>query len=398
LHRDDPSVESPVLWYLHGTVRVTGVEPTKVFRDDLGDNPDFTCEVEVPQYSQSVRSPQIAGAICNPTTTAMLLNGVSAREGAPLNLLPEEVAMICYDYRAGNYGSWSFAVATAGSYGYKSYVEYSTIEGIKRHLKSGAAVGASVAYSNDPEDPLYLENATGSTSGHLIVLRGYFVDEDGVEWFISNDAFSPTNEHVRRFYRVDQFENCWSRYAIYVVEPGKVPGVGKHAPKRLWADLKEVEPDKYVLVHKSEPVVTPNSSINSRLGFIAYIDEPEVFSGANTSVYEYINIADHRGDLIPLSQDLLSNKNFKLYVANADAYPGKLFVVNRNSNIEYLALATVDSTDYLVRDGEISPNEKAIEFGVTDVQEFLSGLKPAKFAKIKLFPAGTVVELSLIHI
>ncbi|MFY9359521.1 MAG: S-layer homology domain-containing protein [Bacillota bacterium] len=392
LHRDDPSVESPVLWYLHGTVRVTGVEPTKVFRDDLGDNPDFTCEVEVPQYSQSVRSPQIAGAICNPTTTAMLLNGVSAREGAPLNLLPEEVAMICYDYRAGNYGSWSFAVATAGSYGYKSYVEYSTIEGIKRHLKSGAAVGASVAYSNDPEDPLYLENATGSTSGHLIVLRGYFVDEDGVEWFISNDAFSPTNEQVRRFYRVDQFENCWSRYAIYVVEPGKVPGVGKHAPKRLWADLKEVEPDKYVLVHKSEPVVTPNSSINSRLGFIAYIDEPEVFSGANTSVYEYINIADHRGDLIPLSQDLLSNKNFKLYVANADAYPGKLFVVNRNSNIEYLALATVDSTDYLVRDGEISPNEKAIEFGVTDVQEFLSGLKPAKFAKIKLFPAGTVVE------
>ena len=171
LRRDNPGVESPVLWYLHGTVRTAGAEPTKVFRDDLGDNPDYTCEVEVPQFSQSVRSPNIAGVICNPTTTAMLLNGVSAREGMPLNLLPEEVAMGCYDFRAGNFGSWSFAMAAAGSYGYRSYVEYSTIEGIKRHLKSGAAVGASVAYSNDPEDPLYLENATGSTGGHLIVLR-----------------------------------------------------------------------------------------------------------------------------------------------------------------------------------------------------------------------------------
>jgi hypothetical protein len=55
-------------------------------------------------------------------------------------------------------------------------------------------------------------------------------------------------------------------------------------------------------------------------------------------------------------------------------------------------LATVDSTDYLVRDGQISPNEKAIEFGVTQVQELLSGLKPAKFAKMKLFTAGAVVE------
>jgi hypothetical protein len=392
LRRDNPGVESPVLWYLHGTVRTAGAEPTKVFRDDLGDNPDYTCEVEVPQFSQSVRSPNIAGVICNPTTTAMLLNGVSAREGMPLNLLPEEVAMGCYDFRAGNFGSWSFAMAAAGSYGYRSYVEYSTIEGIKRHLKSGAAVGASVAYSNDPEDPLYLENATGSTGGHLIVLRGYFVDDDGVEWFISNDAFSPTNEQVRRYYRVDQFENCWSRNAIYVVEPGRVPGVGKHLVQRIRADLKEVEPDKYSLVYKSNPVTTPNSSINSRLGFIGYIAGLEVFGGANTSVYEYINIADHRGNLIPLSQELLTDKDFKMYVANNDAHPGKLFIVNRSSKIDYLVLATVSSTDYLVREEEISPNEKAIEFGVTGVQEFLSGLTPAKFAKMKLFASGTVVE------
>ncbi len=392
LHRDNPDTESPVLWYLHGTVRTTGTEPAKVFKDGLGDNPDYTCEVEVPQYSQSIRSPNIGGVICNPTTTTMLLNGVSAREGIALGLLPEEVAMGCYDYRANNFGSWSFAMATAGSYGYRSFVEYSTIEGIKRHLKSGAAVGASVAYSNDPDDPLYLENATGSTSGHLIVLRGYFVDEDGVEWFISNDAFSPTNEQVRRFYRVDQFEKCWSRNTIYVVKPGKLPGVGKHPIQRIRADLKEVEPDRYMLVYKSNPITAPNSSINNRQGFIGYITGPEVFSGANTSVYEYINIADHRGDLIPLSQELLANRNFKLYVANNDAHPGRLFIVNRSSNIEYLVLATVDSTDYVIKEDEISPNEKAIEFGITGVQEFLSGLKLAKFAKMKLFAAGTVVE------
>ena len=81
-------------------MRTDGIEPTKVFRDDLGEIDDYSCEVDVPQYSQMVRSPNISGVMCSAATCAMLVNSVSQMEGAPLNLLPEEIAMGCFDFRA----------------------------------------------------------------------------------------------------------------------------------------------------------------------------------------------------------------------------------------------------------------------------------------------------------
>ncbi|HHY76703.1 MAG TPA: hypothetical protein GX500_08070 [Firmicutes bacterium] len=396
LHRDDPSIESPVLWYLHGTVRITDVQPTKVFRDGLGDSiDDYTCEVEVPQYSQIVRSPNIAGVMCSAATAAMLINSVSQMEGAPLNVLAEEVAMGCMDFRNNSFGNWSFTMAAAGSYGYKSYVDYSTIEGIKRHLLSGYAVGASVAYSTDPSAPNYLENAYGSTPGHLIVLRGYTVI-DGVEYFIANDAYNPSNETVRKLYRVDQFENCWSRNAIYVVKPGKQSGVGNHPVKRVQADLEEIEVGKYALkldvFGANEPVVTPkaNSSYGSRHGFIAYVTEPEVFSGSSPSRYSYINVASNDSDLLSIPDDVLEDPDFRLYVANQDAHCGKIFIVDKDSDVKYIVSTAINSTDYRVLEGEIGPGEKSIVWDETTVQEFLAGLE-VRHAQIKLFGAGSDV-------
>lgn len=276
-------------------------------------------------------------------------------------------------------------------------MDYTTVEGIKRHLKSGYAVGASVSYSTDPSAPNCLENAYGSTPGHLIVLRGFAV-VDGVEYFISNDAYNPSNETVRKLYRVDQFVNCWSRNTIYVVKPGKVSGVGNHPVKRVHADLEEVEAGKYALrldvFGANEPVVTPktSSTYSSRHGFIAYTDEPEVFEGAGPSKYTYINVATNTSDLLALSDELIDDPDFRLYVANHDAHTGKVFVVDGSSSIKPLVRATVSSTDYWVYPDEIGPNEKEIIFGETTVQEFLAGLKPARLATMKLFAAGTVAE------
>lgn len=396
LHRDSPDIPSPVLWYLHGTTRTTGKEPEKVFRDGLGVIDDYTCEVEVPQYSQLVRSPNISGVMCNAATTAMLLNSVSQMGGDPLNLLPEEVAMACYDFRPNSFGNWSFAMAAAGSYGFKSYVDYTTIEGIKRHLKSGYAVGASVAYSTDPSAPNYLENAYGSTDGHLIVLRGFTVI-DGVEYFISNDAFNPSNDQVRKLYRVDQFENVWSRNTIYLVKPGKVAGVGNYPVQRIKADLEEVEPYKYALkldVHgAATPVTTPkaDSSYSNRHGFIAYITEPEVFAGSNPSTYSYVNVAYNQSDLLALPDDVVEDPDFRLYVANQDAHCGKIFIVDKDSDVKYLPSTAIESVDYTVSDSEIGPNEKSITWGETSVAEFLAGLK-ARHAALKLFAAGSEVN------
>lgn len=403
LHRDDASLPSPVLWYLHGTTQITGQDPVKVFRDGLGENPDFGDfqEVEVPQYSQIIRSPNIGGVMCNAATTAMLLNSVSQMAGQPLNLLPEEVAMGCYDFRPNAFGNWAFAMACAGSYGYKAYVDYTTIEGIKRHLKSGYAVGASVAYSTDPEAPNYLENAYGSTDGHLIVLRGYQKIGD-VEYFISNDAFNPSNETVRKLYRVDQFENVWSRNTIYLLKPGKVDGVGNYPVKRIIADLEEVEPYKYVLKYDdagtAKQVVTPkaDSSYSSRHGFIAYITEPEVFSGSSPSVYSYINVAQNQSDQITLQDEVVTHNDFRLYVANQDAHCGKLFIFDKDegSDVKHYpstALTTINKA-YTVSDTEISPNDKDIVWGETTVDEFLSGLKGRPGATLKLFDKDADVK------
>ncbi len=397
LHRDSTAIASPVLWYLHGTTRTTGVDPEKVFRDGLGVIDDYTCEVEVPRYSQMIRSPNIGGIICNATTTTMLLNSVSQMEGNCLNLLPEEVSMGCYDFRANSFGNWAFAMAAAGSYGYQSYVDYSTIEGIKRHLKSGCAVGASVAYSTDPTAYNYLENAYGSTGGHLIVLRGFTV-VDGVEYFISNDAFNPTNNEVRKLYKVEQFENVWSRNTIYIVKPGKVTDVGKCPVERVHADLEEVEPYKYALkldvFGAATPITTPkkNSTYSDRHGFIGYITEPEVFIGDDPSVYSYINVATNESDLLTLPDSVLEDEDLRLYVANNDAHTGKMFIVDKDSNIKYLVSTTITSTDYMVSDDQISPNEKAIVFGETEVDQFLEGLHVRPDATMKLFAAGTVVD------
>lgn len=396
LHRDNLSIESPVLWYLHGAVRIDGVEPTKVFKYGLGEIDNYVCEVDVPQYSQMVRSSNISGVMCSAATGAMMVNSVAQMDGNPLNVLPEEFAMGCLDFRANSFGNWSFTMATAGSYGYQSYVDYSTIEGIKRHLKSGYAVGASVAYSIDPTAPDYLENAYGATPGHLIVLRGYTVI-DGVEYFISNDPYNPSNDTVRKLYRVDQFEKVWSRYAIYVVKPGKLPGVGNHPVKRVHADLEEVEPGRYALsldvFGENQRVVTPSASslANSRRGFIAYIVHPEEFEGASPSYYDYISVTTS-SDLLTLSRLLLEDPLFRLYVANFDVHTGKLFIVDKDSEVKPLVPASVESTDYNVTGDEISPNAKGIILGETTVQEFLSGLEPAPRATMKLFPSGTVVE------
>ncbi len=78
-------------------------------------------------------------------------------------LLPDEVAQNTYDNAYG-FGNWTFAMGTAGSYGYKAYLDFTTIEGLKREIAKGYPVGVSVKYTNDPEDDRY-PYIEGSTRG-----------------------------------------------------------------------------------------------------------------------------------------------------------------------------------------------------------------------------------------
>ena len=201
----DRSGVTPTLRLVSGALRNTGQGISKVFPD----NPDLSNVgvLAVPQLSQMIRDPAIADSICSPTSVAMVLNYYGTQ------LTPEQVAWGAYDYDYEDFGNWPFNTAYAGSLGYRAYVDYSTIDGLKREIANGHPAIAAVAYKNSAsvnEDLPVIDGAPiDSTYGHLIVVCG-FTKENGTEYIIINDPAAANNAGVRVKYRLDQFKNAWA--------------------------------------------------------------------------------------------------------------------------------------------------------------------------------------------
>ncbi|AWW25552.1 C39 family peptidase [Acetobacterium sp. KB-1] len=178
---------------------------TKIFTD----NPDLSNLpiLNVPQLSQMVREPSIADSICSPTSVAMILNYY----GTPVQ--PEGAAWGSYDYGYQDFGNWPFNTAYASSFGYHAYVDYSTIEGLKREIAGGHPAAVAVAYKNSASVNANLPVIDGapirSTYGHLIVVCG-FTQENGSEYIIINDPAASSDAGVRVRYRLDQFAAAWA--------------------------------------------------------------------------------------------------------------------------------------------------------------------------------------------
>ncbi|MEA4806288.1 C39 family peptidase [Acetobacterium wieringae] len=182
-----------------------GQEITKVFYD----TPNlFNLPVlNVPQLSQMVRDPAIADSICSPTSVTMML----AYYGTVVQ--PETAAWGAYDYGYQDFGNWPFNTAYAASLGYQAYVDYSTIEGLKREIAGGHPVAVAVAYKNSAAVSGDLPVVDGApirqTPGHLIVVCG-FTQENGTDYIIINDPAAASNAGVRVKYRLDQFAAAWA--------------------------------------------------------------------------------------------------------------------------------------------------------------------------------------------
>ncbi len=206
LHSGSPGA-SPTLRLLALALRNQnpGQGITKVF----GDHPDLSnlAVLNVPQLSQMIRDPAIADSICSPTSVAMML----AYYGTAVQ--PETVAWGAYDYGYEDFGNWPFNTAYAGSHGYQAYVDYSTIEGLKREIAGGHPVAVAVAYKNSAAVSGNLPVVDGApirqTPGHLIVVCG-FTQENGTEFIIINDPAAASNAGVRVKYRLDQFALAWA--------------------------------------------------------------------------------------------------------------------------------------------------------------------------------------------
>ncbi len=205
-----------------------------------GEEPLSACEdvsVEAPAYSQMVRFPGIAHVICSATTIAMLLN----QKGE--NVLPEEIALTCYDSAYQGCGNWSFSTAVAASYGYDAYVRFATLDDLVEELRRGNAVGVSVRYTNDPKDDTlpYVENAPCSTRGHLMVVCGFRTASNGRQFVLVHDPAAPENETVERLYPLEQFLDAWQGRVAYVVRREEQAAHCDYRPRRAPAELRPAQ-------------------------------------------------------------------------------------------------------------------------------------------------------------
>ena len=299
----------------------------------------------MPQYSQSVRGPVDSGAICSSTSMAMILEGLSAREGKPFNRLVEEYAIHQFDYSYNGYGNWAYTVALAGTYGFNAYVEYSdrlSAETIKRHLLSGHALAASVTYSSNPNDLHFITRPagiTGTTEGHLITIMG-IVWRDDQEYVISLDAWSNPepnttenriknwNELVYREIPMAEFL-CILRHprtssALYVVKPGIEKGAGNFLPVRRQANLIETAPGTFEITYNNEKVPLNASARPRPNAYIAFSTEEKlVFSGRNPTLFGYLPVSNtikfgtnvsYTGTEVIFNEAVLKHPNFRMFV------------------------------------------------------------------------------------
>lgn len=284
---------TPSLRLLHGTLKNNHQPINKVFEDDL-DVSNLDKIIETPAYAQGIRDPRTSFSICSPTTITMIMNGKGE------SLLPDEVAQSTNDTAYG-FGNWAFCTAAVGSYGYRSYVDFTNIEGLKRQIAKGYPVGVSVRYTNNPEnDKLpFIENSPGDTPGHIMVVKG-FTKIDGIEYVAVNDSYGKDDSKVSRLYKLDQFEKAWANRVAYIIED-KVEGAGNHHIMRLSCDIKPTEvPGEYAVYYGEDRI-----NLVSFSGVITYTTDGD-------QTYKYLP-PEHKNTLSLIAEDY-NNPKLKLYV------------------------------------------------------------------------------------
>ena len=153
-------------------------------------------DLPVPQISQAVQDPAIRWEICSPTSLTMVLNYWGANK--PLM----EVVSGVRDGTAGIYGNWPLNTAYAATQGFDAHVaRFHSVEQLQNEIANGRPVVVSVRFAAGQLD----NSPISSTTGHLIVVRGFTANGD----VIVNDPAAPSHDTVRRVYHRDQFSRVW---------------------------------------------------------------------------------------------------------------------------------------------------------------------------------------------
>jgi hypothetical protein len=186
-------------------------------------------ELDVPTLSQETHTghyPEYDGggeAWCSPTSTAMVLGfwkaGPSAADlaafpGAHADAQVDHAARFTYDWSYKGAGNWPYNTAYAAQYGLEGFItRLRSLREAELFIQAGIPLIASI----NGELPGFLFT---STSGHLLVIRGFAANGD----VITNDPAVRANAQARKVYPRADFERVWlaSFGTVYVIHP---PGV-----------------------------------------------------------------------------------------------------------------------------------------------------------------------------
>ena len=178
------------------------------------DKLDKYVKYDVPKLNQQA-VPEIGNSICSPTSCAMLL--MFQGHDFSIHPYPHEItAKLFKDYGANIYGNWVFNTVGMSSYGEAAHVaRMYSIEELIAHLYHVGPLAASVK----GDLGIY------QTKGHLLVVTGYEIDDEGqITVFINdpniNDRFGEDKKGNPLFVSyqlpVETFLNVWVGI-VYIV-------------------------------------------------------------------------------------------------------------------------------------------------------------------------------------
>jgi hypothetical protein len=211
LRRTALDVPSPKLALVNISL-VRSALPTTIDINSLPREVDY----DVPKVNQN-EVPSIGNKICSGTSSTMLLKYKGYNFSDKDVYENRYVSYLLWDYRINYPGNWVFNTHGMSGFGELSYVRrIYNIEDMLYHLAHHGPMAASIS-----GDVYHLDRRLYNTGGHLIVVRGYRIDNNGNITILVNDPNVNSRFGSQFFVYIEmteaRFKQVW-RSVFYVIE------------------------------------------------------------------------------------------------------------------------------------------------------------------------------------
>jgi hypothetical protein len=163
--------------------------------EDIKLTGEWARSLPIPFRAQGVEANPLAGQVCSPTSTSMVM------AWAGVDRSTEENALAIYDEQHDMFGNWNRAVQRAGSLGLDAWLtRFRNWDQVKVQIAQSQPVIASIKFKKGEfPSALYSE-----TAGHLIVIRGFTKSGDVI---VNDPASRLKGDGV--VYKADELAHAW---------------------------------------------------------------------------------------------------------------------------------------------------------------------------------------------